>query len=181
MSSRKRPASPTQHDLFNEEVSLLLPLRLAIDGKVLGSAVRQLAVPASREACRLKPFSIRRVNGYETTLKSGKTLKIVNAPTATRLDADLVLLVPGGSEPSRIAASLELGEGRWLNIAPIDIGTLDAAARGERLAAITTSWQNALHLRESQYPSNIGQLFFKVWWAGSGRCPPSASSTIWAW
>jgi hypothetical protein len=63
-----------------------------VDGKVLGSAVRQLAVPALRETCRLRPFSIRRVNGYETTLTSGETLKIINARTATRLDANLILL-----------------------------------------------------------------------------------------
>jgi hypothetical protein len=36
-----RLASSVQHDLPNEEVSLLLPARLAIDGKVFGSAVRQ--------------------------------------------------------------------------------------------------------------------------------------------
>ncbi|MGA7996937.1 MAG: DEAD/DEAH box helicase family protein, partial [Bradyrhizobium sp.] len=47
-----------------------------------------------------------------------------------------------------------LGEGRWLNIAPIDIGTLDTTARGERLAAVTTSWQDALHLRESRPAEN---------------------------
>lgn len=77
MSSRKRLACPTQHHLFNEKVSLLLPPLLAIDGKVLGSLVRQLADPAFREAGRLKPFSIWRAN--ETTLESGKTLKIVLA------------------------------------------------------------------------------------------------------
>ena len=134
MASRKRTASPVQDDLFNEEVSLLLPPRLAIDGRVLGSPVRQLAVPSLRETCRLRPFSIRRVNGYEATLSSGETLKIISARTATRLDTDLVLLVQGASEPSRIAEVLELGRGRWVNIAPADISALDAAVRGERLA-----------------------------------------------
>ena len=154
MASRKRPASPVQDDLFNKEVSLLLPPRLAIDGRVLGSPVRQLAVPALRETCRLRPFSIRRVNGYEATLKSGETLKIISARTATRLAADLILLVPGASEPTKIAEALELGEGRWVNIAPTDIGALDAAARGERLAVVAASWQDALHLRESRPAEN---------------------------
>jgi superfamily II DNA or RNA helicase len=149
MVSRKDPAGSIQDDLFNEEVSLLLPPRLAIDGRVLGSPVRQLAVPALREACRLRRFSIRRVNGYEATLKSGETLKVINAKTATRLDADLVLLVPGALEPPRIAEVLELGEGRWVNIAPTDISTLDATERGERLTAVAASWQDAFHLRES--------------------------------
>lgn len=76
MASRKRPARPVQDDLFNEEVSLLLPPAPCDRGKVLGSPVGQLAVPASREACRLRRFSIRRVNGYEATLKSGEMLMI---------------------------------------------------------------------------------------------------------
>lgn len=154
MSSRRRSVSSAQNDLFNEEVSLLLPARLAIDGRVLGSPVRQLAVPALRENCRLRSFSFRRVNGYETTLKSGETLKIVNARTATRLDADLVLLVPGASEPSRIATALELGEGRWLNVSPIDPGTTDAAAQADRLATVAASWRDALRLRESRPAKN---------------------------
>lgn len=154
MTSRKCPDSSVQDDLFNEEVSLLLPPRLAIDGRVLGSPVRQLAVPALRETCRLRPFSIRRVNGYEATLKSGETLRIISARTATRLEADLILLVPGASEPAKIAEALELGEGRWVNIAPTAIGALDAAARGERLAVVAASWQDAFHLRESRPADN---------------------------
>lgn len=85
MASRERHASSAQNDLFHEEVSLLLPPRLAVDGRVLGSPVRQLAVPSLRETCRLRPFSIRRVNGYEATLKSGETLMIISARTATRV------------------------------------------------------------------------------------------------
>ena len=62
MASRKRPTGSNQDDLFNPEIELLLPARLAVDGKVLGSPVRQLAVPAKRVRCRLRPFAIRRVN-----------------------------------------------------------------------------------------------------------------------
>jgi len=154
MASRKRPPSPAQDDLFNEEVSLLLPPRLTINGRVLGSPVRQLAVPSLRETCRLRPFSIRRVNGYEAILKSGETLKIISARTATQLEADLILLVPGASEPSKIAEALEFGEGRWINITPTDIAALDAAARRERLALVAASWQDAFHLRESRPAEN---------------------------
>lgn len=154
MSSRKRLASPTQNDLFDAEVSLLLPPRFAVDGKVLGSPVQQLAFPALRAGCRLRTFSIRRVNGYETTLKSGETLKIISTKTATQLEADLVLLVPGATEPSKIAEALELGEGRWVNIVPADIGSLDTAARAERLAVVSASWQEAFHLREGRSAEN---------------------------
>ena len=154
MASRKRPDSSVQDDLFNEEVSLLLPPRLAIEGKVLGSPVRQLAIPTLRETCRLRLFSFRRVNGYEATLKSGETLRIIGARTATHLEADLVLLVPGASGPARIAEALELGKGRWVNIAPIDIGALDHAARCKRLIAVAASWRDAVHLREARPAEN---------------------------
>ena len=94
MASRKRP-EPAQDDLFNPEVELLQPARLAIEGKVLGGPIRQLAVPPLRVRCRLRPFSIRGVMGHETTLPSGEKLKIISAKTATSLEADLILLVPG--------------------------------------------------------------------------------------
>jgi hypothetical protein len=86
--------APGQDDLFAEEVPLLLPARLAVEGQVMGSSTRQQDVPAMQTVCRLKPFAVRRVNGFETILKSGETLKILSAKTATRLEADLVLLAP---------------------------------------------------------------------------------------
>lgn len=55
MASRKRH-EPAQDDLFNPEVELMLPTRLAIEGKVLGSPIRQLAVPLLRVQCRLRPL-----------------------------------------------------------------------------------------------------------------------------
>lgn len=153
MASRERAAG-TQDDLFNPEVELLFPARLAVDGKVLGSQVRQLAVPAHRVRCRLHPFAIRRVNGFEATLSSGETLKIISVKTATPLVADLILLVPGATEPSRIAEALELGEGRWVNVQPINIDTLDRVARAERLSAVSASWAEAVHLREGRVAEN---------------------------
>ena len=154
MATRKRPTGSSQDDLFNPEVELLLPARLAVDGKVLGSAVRQLDVPAQRARCRLRPFAIRRVNGYETTLESGEILKVISAKTATPLEADLVLLAPGATEPERIVEALELGDGRWLNVLPTNIGTLDRSARAARLEAVTASWIDAVHLREGRAAAN---------------------------
>ncbi|MFD2262819.1 DEAD/DEAH box helicase [Lacibacterium aquatile] len=138
----------TQDDLFNPELELLLPERLALEGNVLGSPVRQLAIPAQHVHCRLRPFSIRRVAGYETRLPSGETLQIISAKTATPLEADLILLVPGASEPENIAAALELGQGRWMNVQPPQIEALDRTERMARIAAVTKSWIDAFHLRE---------------------------------
>jgi hypothetical protein len=87
-------------------------------------------------------------------LSSGQTLKIINARTATRIDADLVLLVPGASEPSKIAEALELGGGRWIHFVPTDVSALDAPARNARLDAVTASWQEAFRLRESRPAEN---------------------------
>lgn len=153
MAARGRDGT-AQDDLFSEEVSLLLPPRFAIEGRVLGSPVRQLSVAAARETCRLKPFSIRRVSGFETRLKSGETLKIVGAKTATQLDADLILLVPGTTDAKTIAQRLEEGDGRWMNIAAADIAALGRDVRAELLTAVTRSWEDAVHLREGRPAEN---------------------------
>lgn len=42
MASRKHTADAGQNDLFNEGGPVVLPTRLTVDGKVLGSLVRQL-------------------------------------------------------------------------------------------------------------------------------------------
>lgn len=154
MAFRRKIAKSDQDDLFDPEVEILLPALLAVDGKVLGSSVRQLAVPPRRVYCRLRPFAIRRVNGHETTLESGETLKIISAKTATPLEADLILLAPGATEPARIAEVLECGEGRWINAPPTGIETLDCSARAERLKAVSISWIGAVHLREGRTAAN---------------------------
>jgi len=156
MAPHKQPSSFDQNDLFNETVSLTLPPRFAVQGKVLGSSVRQLLNPESCESCSLRPFSIQRVNGYETILSSGETLKIINTRTSTQLDSDLVLLVPGESKPSKIAEALEQGEGRWISPKPVNINTLDASGLDQCRSAVITSWRDTFHLRESR-PSTGSQ------------------------
>ncbi|MBU1230247.1 MAG: DEAD/DEAH box helicase family protein [Proteobacteria bacterium] len=154
MSSRNRSGSPIQYGLFDSESHLLLPPLFAIGGKILGSSVRQLAVPAQQSSCLLRPFSNRRVNGYETTLSTGKSLKIISVKTTTEFDSDLVLIVPGAATPSQIVEALELGKGRWVNAVPRDIHELDADERAQRLAAVSNSWQEAVRLREGCLAGN---------------------------
>ncbi|WP_246660608.1 hypothetical protein [Nitratireductor sp. XY-223] len=48
-----------------------------------------MAVPTLRVRCRLRPFSVRRVTGHETTLPSGETLRIISAKAATSLEAEI--------------------------------------------------------------------------------------------
>ncbi|MBA4174890.1 MAG: helicase, partial [Hyphomicrobium sp.] len=126
MLTRATAKAPEQDDLFCEEVTLMFPALLALEGRLLGSAVRQQAVPSALTPCRLKPFTVRRVSGFEANLKSGVTLKIISAKTAASLDADLVLLVPGAITAQSIREALERGEGRWLHPKPIDPAALSA-------------------------------------------------------
>jgi len=149
VAPRKR-ASSSQDDLFASEVELLLPVRFAVEGRILGSLVTQIEVPAGRVRCRLRPFAVRRVNGFETRLTSGETLKIISKKTGMPLDGDLILLVPGAGEPSHIAEALERGEGRWLNTAPANIANISKAERVKRLSAVTNSWTDAVYLREGR-------------------------------
>ncbi|MER2534015.1 MAG: DEAD/DEAH box helicase family protein [Rhizobiaceae bacterium] len=148
MHARTDAAAPGQDDLFTEEVSLLLPARMAVEGKVLGSTTRQQAVPSIEAICRLKPFTVRRVGGFETTLSSGQTLIILSGKTATKLDADLILLVPDAQHPKEIKEALERGDGRWLRPTPLNPALVSVPDMTARLAAITVSWDDAFHLRE---------------------------------
>lgn len=150
MLIRTTTKAPGQDDLFTEEVSLVLPARLAVEGKVLGSATRQQAVPAAQTLCRLRPFTVRRVGGFETILKSGETLKILSAKTATKLDADLVLLVPNAQHSNEIRDALERGEGRWIRPIPLNPAALSAPEMATRLSNVTASWEDAFHLREGR-------------------------------
>lgn len=156
MLIRATTKAPGQDDLFTEEVSLVLPARLAVEGKVLGSATRQQAVPAAQTLCRLKPFTVRRVGGFETILKSGETLKILGAKTATKLDADLVLLVPNAQHSKEIKDALERGEGRWIRPIPLNPAMLGAPEMATRLANVTASWEDSFHLREGR-PATDGK------------------------
>ncbi|MBD3573030.1 DEAD/DEAH box helicase [Brevundimonas diminuta] len=155
MLTRASATAAGQDDLFSEEVSLRLPARLALDGKVLGSSTRQQAVPATEAVCRLKPFTVRRVGGFETILKSGETLKILIAKTATQLESDLVLLVPDALHPKDISAALERGEGRWIRPTPLNPASLSGPEMASRLERVTASWEDALHLREARSATDV--------------------------
>ncbi|OPF90512.1 hypothetical protein I8G32_02271 [Rhodopseudomonas palustris] len=159
MLTRATAKAPEQDDLFSEEVTLLFPALLALEGRLLGSAVRQQAVPSALTPCRLKPFTVRRVSGFETNLKSGETLKIISAKTAASLDADLVLLVPGATTAQSIREALERGEGRWLHPKPIDPAALGAQAMLQRLTGVTASWEDAFHLREGRAATDDKPLY----------------------
>ncbi|MER9876803.1 DEAD/DEAH box helicase family protein [Mesorhizobium sp. M0195] len=150
MHARTDATAPGQDDLFTEEVSLLLPARMAVEGKVLDSTTRQQAVPSIQAMCRLKPFTVRRVGGFETTLSNGQTLIILSGKTATKLDADLILLVPDAQRPKEIKEALERGEGRWLRPTPINPALVSVPDMTARLAAVTVSWVDAFHLREGR-------------------------------
>ncbi|ALN72278.1 DEAD/DEAH box helicase [Aureimonas sp. AU20] len=155
MLTRANATAASQDDLFSEEVSLRLPARLAVDGKVMGSSTRQQAVPATEAVCRLKPFTVRRVGGFETILKSGETLKILSAKTATQLEADLVLLVPDALHPKDIGAALERGEGSWIRPTPLNPASLSAPEMASRLERVTASWEDAFHLREAHAATDV--------------------------
>jgi superfamily II DNA or RNA helicase len=155
MLTRASATAASQDDLFSEEVSLRLPARWAVDGKILGSLTRQQAVPATEAVCRLRPFTVRRVGGFETILKSGETLKILSAKTATQLDADLVLLVPDALHPKYISEALERGEGRWIRPTPLNPVSLSGPEMVSRLERVTASWEDAFHLREARPATEV--------------------------
>lgn len=147
---RKRRADPGQDDLFSEDVTLRIPVQLTLEGRLLGSLVRQQLRPERLVPCRLKPVTIRRVSGYETTLDTGEKLMIVSAKTTAKLDAQLVLLIEGAIQPKDIERTLDNGEGRWLRPSPLDPKDLTPEELRVRLASAPASWDGAFHLREGR-------------------------------
>ena len=81
----------------------------------MGSVTRQQAIPATETVCRLRPFTVRRVCGFETILESGETLKILSAKTS--------------------------GECHWGRPSPINPALLTAAEMAARLVEVTASWE----------------------------------------
>lgn len=159
MLTRVTAKAPEQDDLFSEEVTLLFQAVLAPEGRLLGSAVRQQAALSALNQCRLKPFTVRRVSGFEANLKSGETLKIISAKTAASLDSDRVLLVPGATTAQSIREALERGEGRWLHPKPIDPTGLSAQDMQQRLTRVTASWEDAFPLSEGRPATDDKPLY----------------------
>ena len=69
MLTRASAKAPGQDDLFTEDVSLVLPARLAVKGKILGSATRQQAT------LRVQVFQRCSTNDSFSHLPPGKTKK----------------------------------------------------------------------------------------------------------
>ncbi|WP_292084033.1 MULTISPECIES: DEAD/DEAH box helicase [unclassified Brevundimonas] len=145
-----------QDDLFAEDVTLDLPPVFALEGRLLGSPIRQQARPQTKIDCRLKPFTFRRTSGFKANLSSGETLVVVGSKTSTKFEADLVLLAPGAVHAGDVAAILERGDGRWLFPLPVDPSSLSDEEMQARLGAVTLSWEDAVHLRESR-PAAVGR------------------------
>ncbi len=109
----------SQDDLFAEEVSPP-PRPTGRQRQGTGQCDASAGRTCHSDPLRLKPFTVRRVGGFETILKSGETLKILSAKTATQLDADLVLLVPDACARKTLAtrwsAAKAAGSGRRRSI-----------------------------------------------------------------
>jgi hypothetical protein len=85
----------TSADLFAEEVVLSLPPLYALRGQLSGNPLEQLGRPAETLTCKLQHLAVKHVAGFEARLPSGALLRIIPQKTATKIDADLLLLVPG--------------------------------------------------------------------------------------
>ena len=140
-------------DLFAEEVLLSLPSRYALCGQLFRNPLEQLAQPAESLPCKLQHFAVKHVAGLEGRLPSGELLRIIPRRTATRIDADLLLLVPGAVQPSEVAAALGRGEGTWLAPASAKAGDETLAQAGQRTRQVIASWKDAFTIREGRLPA----------------------------
>lgn len=146
----------TTQDLFTEDVVLRLPPRFAIKGRILGNPIEQLLSCSVEFSCRLRPFSVKRIGGFETSLPSGEHLRIVARKTAANLGEGLVLLVPDALFPRDIVAALQRQEGSWLNPRACEPLTERIDQAEERCRTVVRSWEGAFRMREARPASDQG-------------------------
>jgi hypothetical protein len=115
---RSHADSPAMDDMFAEAVTLALPPRLSLQGRILNNRIEQLLEPAAQIRCRLQPFSTKRVSGFVTNLSSSARLYVISRKTTTDLGDGPVLYVPGAQSAADIATALANGLGSWRSPTP---------------------------------------------------------------
>ncbi len=134
--------------LVTEKRDVYLPAQLALDGKMLGSPVRQLRRPEM--LCRAEVQAYPR--GRDRWLliqEDGTTTLVVPRRLTLPTDVDEVLLVPHGNIPSDKAALQELGrKARWLRPIPSGLQSVTPAGHEDLCLRTRASWRNRFRLQE---------------------------------
>jgi hypothetical protein len=135
-------------DLFAVQLSLKLPERVALSGRIGGNLIQRLQHPGIEKSVTLTKLQNSRARPYwkVTTNVDDTTFAIVDFDTTSLLGTQAVLKVEDISSPENIAASLERGEAKWTLPKPRKPIGSDVERR-----AIAASWKDKFQLVAEEY------------------------------
>lgn len=134
-------------DLFTETVTIKLPERFGVAGRVVGNLIRQLEELSEERNYRLTPSS----HGHFGELTDDPSLALVRRGVQAPKGYSRVLRIDEVSDAKGIPAIVQRKSTRWLVPKALDAAALDLIEFARRIEVIRKSWIDALTLREERY------------------------------
>jgi superfamily II DNA or RNA helicase len=134
-------------DLFSVQLSLRLPERVALLGRIGGNLIYRLQHPSIERTVNLTKLQNARGRAYwKASTDTGDTLAIVDFDTASLLGTQAFLKVENISSPEAIAAVLERGDAKWILPKPTKPTGTDVERK-----AVAASWKDKFQLVTEEY------------------------------
>ncbi|MBB4508076.1 DEAD/DEAH box helicase [Rhizobium leguminosarum] len=143
-------------DLFTEKMTVVLPTRYALRGRVAGNLIRHVA--HFEEAVELPINSTSR--GYFTDASAERQIAFIRRGLKLPTDYEQIIRIDEVAPNATLQDVLVHPSVRWLKPAPFEPKDLDLQSFSQRHSEIRTSWQDALSLREERYDGDDNLIAF---------------------
>lgn len=128
---------------------IFLPRQLALNGKICGNQVQQIARPSRIVDARVTPYQNSTVSGNLAILPDGSSTLIVSKKSVRPDDVDQLIMIPDGVVPADEDTCSQLGARvRWLDPMPVDVSTLTSTERQRRRTEVRSSWIGQFKFQE---------------------------------
>ncbi|MGQ3277695.1 MAG: hypothetical protein ACT6WE_14185, partial [Shinella sp.] len=134
-------------DLFTQRVSISLPERYLLRGRVAGNLIRQLAAPRTDLDVALDANT----KGYFSDLADEPSIALLRRGIKPPSNYDQIVRIDEVVPISSIRAVLSRPSVRWQRPAPLEPAKISLQDFSERHKSIRATWNDALSLREEQY------------------------------
>jgi hypothetical protein len=134
-------------DLFTERVSITLPERYLLRGRVAGNLVRQLSVPQADRDVALDANA----KGYFSDVAEQPRIALLRRGLKPPPSYDQIVQIDEVMPISSIQEVLSRPSVRWQRPAPLEPAKISLEDFPERHKAIRATWKDALSLREEEY------------------------------
>lgn len=134
-------------DLFTERVSITLPERYLLRGRVAGNLIRQLDAPQTNRDVALD----HNAKGFFSDKAERPSIVLLRRGLKPPSSYDQIVRIDEVVPISSIQEVLSRISVRWQKPTPLDPGKLSLEEFPKRQKAILSTWKDALSLREEQY------------------------------